>query len=175
LRATFSSIESLALSDALRRADLSRPTIVLAPPDDEGVLFELLLITKADAALIFSTTEVEIERMVDKGHLDVVRLGPRPRDEFIKTETIRRNFGLRVLAMRPVRPFAPGTPAHLRRQPPGRLSPPPSTGRADDKAFVSRREHPHSRAKPTRGADELVHDGAHNEPGTNVGASRETA
>ena len=153
---------------------MSRPTIVLAPPDDEGVLFEPLIITTADAALIFWTTEVEIGRMVARGHLDVVRLGPRKRDEFIKTESIRRNFGLRVLAMRPARPFAPGTPAHLRPQLPGCQSP-PSTGREDDGAFVSRRTTTPGRVKPALGAGEMVHDGAQSQPEMKPGSSREAA
>jgi hypothetical protein len=135
---------------------LSRPTIVLAPPDDEGTLYELLLVPKADGKLIFSTTHVEIERMVDKGLLDVVRLGPRSADEFIKAESIRRNFGLRVLAMRPARPFTPGTPAHQRSQPPGRLPPPV----VHECAFISRRKARQLRRDPKR-KDDDSDDNAH--------------
>ena len=153
---------------------LSRPTIVLAPPDDEGVLFEPLIITTADAALIFWTTEVEIGRMVARGHLDVVRLGPRkptsssrPRASGATSacacwQCVRRGLSRPARRHTCVRNYQGVLPRGAE-----------PTAAIDEGAFISRRVRPaDARPKPRRAAGKLVHDeaygevreGAHGEP-----------
>jgi hypothetical protein len=163
---------------------LPRPAFLIAPPDDEGALFEPLLITLGEAAQILCITQASLRRLIDKRLVDVVHLGPSTSHMRVKTESLRRSFGSRVLMMRPERPFAPGTPVHLRPQLPGR-SPPGAepTAAVNEGAFISRRLRPaDARPKPRRASGELVHDGAHGdvregagEPGARAAAPREAA
>ena len=84
-----------------------RPKIVLAPPDDDGVLLAPLLLTLPQGAEALGVSAPELQRLVDKRLVDLVHLGPRKRDVRVKAESLRRSFGMRVLFMRPEKPRLP--------------------------------------------------------------------
>ena len=86
-----------------------QPRIVISPPDDEGLLLAPLLITIPQGAEALGVTEKELQRLVDRRLVDLVHLGPRKADTLVKTESLLRSFGVRVLFMHPEKPRLPPT------------------------------------------------------------------
>ena len=90
------------------RTPIPIPQIVISPPDDDGCLLAPLLITKAQTAEALGGINArELQRLVDRRVIDVVHLGPRKADVLVKTESLRRSFGVRVLFMYPEKPRLP--------------------------------------------------------------------
>ena len=143
---------------------------VLAPPDDEGILFAPLLMTLDEAADILAVTRTDLQRLIDRGLVEIVHLGFRDHIR-VKCESLRRAFGVRPLLMRPARAYTPDTPPHLRPQPPGRPQPPehwagrrdPARGEAVQRSLRKRiaddpaaaldpaAQHPEAEARPSTG------------------------
>lgn len=74
-----------------------RPRIVLAPPDDGG-LFEPLLVSLEDAALVIGVRPSDVKRMIDRRQIEAVRLDNRR--VAIKARSLINVCGERLLFVR---------------------------------------------------------------------------
>lgn len=74
-----------------------RSRIVLAPPDD-GALFEPLLVSLDDTALVIGVQPSEVRRMVDRRQIEAVHLDTRR--VVIKARSLINLCGERLLIVR---------------------------------------------------------------------------
>ena len=75
----------------------SRSKIVLAPPDD-GALFEPLLVSLEDAALVIGCRPSEVRRMIDRRQIEAVHLDKRR--VAVKARSLINLCGERLLIVR---------------------------------------------------------------------------